>query len=88
MLITAKFAGRCASCNEPFSIGDKIEWEPGLKPRHPDCYLNDERAGKANPEIDDPTDDDLDAGEEFNNLTSEELDAEPVIDDLFDEDEF
>jgi hypothetical protein len=92
MLITAKFAGRCASCNEPFSIGDKIEWEPGLKPRHPDCYLRDERVGRPDPQIDDePEDrlsDDDDLGEAFNaiNITDDENEP-PDADRFFDEDE-
>lgn len=81
MLITAKYAGHCASCNEPFSIGDKIEWEPGLKPRHPDCYLQDERAGRSDSQFESAARsfedcDGPDDGAQFNTLTADEREDE------------
>jgi hypothetical protein len=86
MLITAKFAGRCASCNEPFGVGDKIEWEPGLKPRHPDCYLRDERVGRPDSEFESAARsyedcDGPDLGDAFNVLNADERE-----DDLWDVD--
>ena len=38
MAIPAKVAGRCASCGEPYSIGDKIEWAV-RGPWHYECLF-------------------------------------------------
>lgn len=37
MTITAKFAGRCATCCEPITPGTKIEWTKGSPVRHTSC---------------------------------------------------
>ena len=37
MIITAKYASKCAFCQGPIAAGDKIEWERGKPSRHPNC---------------------------------------------------
>lgn len=37
MVITSKFPGTCASCQERFDAGTKIEWQRGSASRHATC---------------------------------------------------
>ncbi len=37
MIITAKFAGRCACCSQPIAVGSKIEWSKGAPAQHEAC---------------------------------------------------
>lgn len=38
MTITAKFASRCTSCQQPVAIGDRVEWLKGVTGvRHTVC---------------------------------------------------
>ena len=37
MTITAKFAGRCATCGQTVLPGERIEWSRGTPVRHTQC---------------------------------------------------
>ena len=37
MIITAKFASKCACCLQPIAVGSKIEWSKGCSTYHAAC---------------------------------------------------
>jgi hypothetical protein len=37
MIITAKFPGTCRKCNQPITVGEKIEWEKSAGATHVKC---------------------------------------------------
>jgi len=39
MKITAKFAGKCATCTEKIAVGETVEWQPGSRSsQHVVCH--------------------------------------------------
>ena len=57
IIMSAKYAGKCATCGLPFIVGEQIAWVPGVKhgsSYHPLCYNGPVQAGRSSPKKEPP----------------------------------